>query len=268
MSVKLVNKADHIGRTWSRPANYFFASSETVAALAAAEVARAALAMPIAFVSREEDVLPVAVLGFRPSQNLFVAPDGRWAGTYIPAAFRAYPFVLAKSGNEQFSLCVDEGSGLLDSDIGGEPFFCDDGNPAKAIADTMEFLVKTRHSYDAVTLAAGVLKAHGLLEAWPIKVKDGEQEQDVSGLLRVNEKSLNMLEGDALFALSKAGALALAYAQLLSMQNIHLLSRLSQARVAAQNRVEQSHHQRPYFIDTEKEETFDWNSILSEKSKS
>jgi len=265
--LKLVSRTDHGGHTWSRPKNYLFASSQAVAALAAAEVARAALAMPIAFVAREENVLPVAVLGFQPTQNLFVTPDGRWAGAYIPAAFRAYPFVLAKSGDDQFSLCIDEDSGLVDSSTGNELFFDQDGTPAKAVADTMDFLVKTQRSCDAAISAAATLQAHGLLEAWPIKVKDGEQEQDVVGLLRVNEKMIGTLDGEALLALRDAGALALAYAQLLSMQNLQLLSRLSQAQLAAQNGPVQSQTSPAYFLDAEKEETFDWNAILSDESK-
>ena len=103
----------------------------------------------------------MAVLGFQPGQNLFVAPDGRWQGGYTPAACRAHPFALASLPGGEQVLAFDAGSGLL-AETGGEPFYDADGQPAQAVRDILAFLTqlqadreRTRHICQALMQMIG-----------------------------------------------------------------------------------------------------------------
>jgi hypothetical protein len=72
---------------------------------------------PIVFTASEPAV-PVAVVGLRERENLYIRPDGSWeTGAYVPAYVRRYPFIfLEHAGGGQFTLCIDEGSGALSNE--------------------------------------------------------------------------------------------------------------------------------------------------------
>ena len=63
---------------------------------------------PIVFTSADP-ALPVAVLGLRSGQNMFIGDDGAWeSSNYVPAYIRRYPFIfMSSSDGLQFTLCVD-----------------------------------------------------------------------------------------------------------------------------------------------------------------
>lgn len=220
-------------KSWRRFTDYRFAASSSLVRLASAEISRAALAMPLAFAQADGKPAIAALLGFVQGQNLFVTPNGRWAGRYVPAALRGWPFQLAKTSNDRLALCFNESSGLLVDKNEGEAFFGADGKPSEAVRRIFDFLVRTNRSQAEADAATALLARHGLLEHWPLKVGVGDQERAVDGLLRVNEAALNGLNAEALTALRKGGALAMAYAQLLSMGNVSLLNRLAAARAGA-----------------------------------
>ncbi|PCH98537.1 MAG: sapC family protein, partial [Alphaproteobacteria bacterium] len=69
---------------------------------------------PIAF-SNDGMATPVAILGVRNDENLFVNDKGEWAkDTYIPSYIRRYPFILTEiNEGESLSLCIDEVDGVV-----------------------------------------------------------------------------------------------------------------------------------------------------------
>ena len=218
----------HATQRWLRPTDHSFTGQDATALLTLHELAQAALHLPIAFVAHEEGFLPVAVLGLVPGKNLFVGLDGRWLGGYVPAVYGAYPFVLAPAAAGQVALCINEASGLLSS-TAGEPFFTDGGVPNPAVAGVLGFLnQQATHQQQAVGVCT-LLKQHQLIEPWPIKLQGGAQTQNVEGLHRISEAALNGLPAQALLTLRNAGALALAYCQLLSMQHLQTLGKLADA---------------------------------------
>ena len=85
----------------------------------------------------------------------------------------------------------------------------------------------------ATAAACAALHRHGLIRPWPITVKTEAGEQSVAGLHQIDEAALAQLPGDALQELARAGALAVAYCQLLSMQHLPALGQLAQARAQA-----------------------------------
>ena len=66
----------------------------------------------------------------------------------------------------------------------------------------------------------------GLIVPWEIKIRDGDKDVPVKGFHRIDEAALNALDDAAFLKLRAAGALALAYGQLISMHQLATLSRL------------------------------------------
>lgn len=226
-----VSRSTHGSRRWRRLSNYLFAARDAIAPVVAAEAAAAAIALPMGFVKVGEEVRLVALLGLAPGRNLFVAPDGRWIGNYIPACFRTYPFRFAQAPQGQPVLCVVDDKDFMTDGPDGEPFFeGEEGTtPAPAIRQVMEVLQKISASA-TVTLAAGAaLARHGLIVPWPLTAPGAEGGQALEGICRVDEAALNRLPAAALVELRDCGALALAYTQLLSQQNATVLGTLADA---------------------------------------
>lgn len=228
-----VSQQRHASKRWQRYTDYAFAAKELAVPLVAGEVAKVALAMPIVFIEEAGRKHPMALLGLAPGRNLFVAPNGRWVGGYVPAFFRGYPFALAKAPDGEYVLCVAEDSGLVTDGPEGELFFGEEGKPVPAVNDVMKFLQQVEHSRQGARKATECLEKHGLLHAWPIMLKTPERERPIPGLFKVDEAALNALSADALHELQKTGALPLAFCQLLSMQHLPMLGKLAEVQVKA-----------------------------------
>src|SRR5690606_13482573 len=114
----VISREQHADKRWKRYTSYSFAAGDAVVALVAQELPRACLSLPLGFVKTEAGFQVVAVQGLQPGRNLWVAPDGRWLGGYVPAAYRGYPFVLANTEDGKRVLCVRPDSGLVNESEG------------------------------------------------------------------------------------------------------------------------------------------------------
>lgn len=209
--------------------SYEFTAKECIIPLVGAEIPQAVLNMPLAFVKQEEEFLLVAVLSLTPGTNLFVGLGGRWVGKYVPSVFRGYPFRLAKGGkNRELLLCVDEDSGLINGDrTAGEPFFDDSGQLSPQVNEVLGFLTRVEKSRRMTATAVSALAEADLLVEWPLKIKDGDRGRPVTGLFQLDGPRLNRLDDAQFLAVRKAGALPIAYGQLLSMNNMVLLGKMA-----------------------------------------
>ena len=235
MAITPISQSAFGSKRFKRYDSYAFAAKDAIAPLVLKELVRACMVMPIGFAKVQEAFVPVVVLGLGNEKNLFVAPDGRWVGRYVPAAYRGYPFVLANGPQDKQILCFDDSSGLL-TDTEGEPFFNEDGKPTDGINDVLNFLTQLAVNRQATQRVCALLAEHNLIEPWPIKLKGEEQapERNLEGLFRVNEAAFNQLEEKPLHALHQGGALPVIYCQLLSMQHLPVLGELVKAREAAE----------------------------------
>lgn len=235
-----VSKSTHANLCWKRYDNYHFAAMDAVAPLVAQELPKAAMVLPIAFIQQDGKFIPAAVQGLQLGQNLFVAPDGRWIGPYTPATYRGYPFALANAENDQLVLCVDADSGLVGEDQ-AERFFDDSGEPSQSVKDVLNFLQQVRANRELTVRLCAALHAEDLIQPWPIKVKGkDDQGQTLQGLYRIDEAKLNALSREALYRIHQAGALPLAYCQLLSMQHLQMLGKLADAHAQAKAQSQQA----------------------------
>ncbi len=228
----VVSRQSHAGRRWQRAADFRFASGDTMIPLMMQELAGAAKELPLGFVKSGDIFVPVALQGLEVGQNLFVGPDGQWLASHTPLVYRTYPFQLLKIDTGQMVLCVDEESELLTDGLAGEYFFNEDGTPSAAIQGVFEFLSKVQSNREATERVCAVLKAHGLIQAWPISVKQADANRKLDGIFRIDEAAFNALPGDALLSVRDAGALPVVYCQLLSMQNLPNLGLLARSRPA------------------------------------
>ena len=173
--------------------------------------------MPAGFIKLDAGYQLVAITSLQPGINLYVAPDGKWLGAYIPAALRAYPFQLAQQeGAGEFMLCIDEASGLVvEITEDGNAFFDDQDQPTQEVKDIVDFLAAFEASRTVTQGAVNALADAGLITPWEINLKQGEKVVPVEGLFSVDEAALNKLDDEDFLAVRKAGGLGVAYAQLL-----------------------------------------------------
>jgi hypothetical protein len=221
----------HGQKKWRRFEDYRFAAKEAVVPLAAGELAKAALAMPCAFVQQSGTYTLVAVLSLAAGRNMFVGPDGRWFGSYIPAYMRFYPFrALPQQGSaDKLVLCVDEDSGLvIDGSAGGEEFFEPEGKPSATLKPIADALMQIERNRRATDVAVAALAQAGVIKPWNINLQ-AEKQRPISGLHCVDEAALAGVSDDALLKLRAASSLPIAYAQMLSAGQFgvfHQLARL------------------------------------------
>lgn len=224
--ITAVSRERHAGKTWQRPANFFFASKDAIAALTSQEIPRALSSMAIGFVASDGGYLPAALQGIKPGQNRFVSSSGSWLGEYIPAIYRVFPFRLARNENNVEVLCVDEEAAQVSDNDRGEPFFMPDGSPAPAVAEAFKLLLQLEKDRQNTEKACAVLARLELFEPWPLRGQQGEETFEASGVFRIAETRIYSLDATALTELRDCGGLMLAFGQLFSMQQIHKIGKL------------------------------------------
>nr|WP_246423614.1 SapC family protein [Roseospira goensis] len=220
-------------RLYTPVAGYPAARGRPIAVLSRGELRRAVPALPVAFRREEGGVTMVALMGLTLDRNFFVQDGGRWLGSYVPAAFRGYPFGLASGPDGKYVVCVDENSGALRDGPGAKALFEDDGQPSGFLKQVINFLQQVQADQQATRAAGAVLDRHGLLEDWPIAVTAAEQRIPLNGFLRVSETALAALDPAVLAEVRDSGALDLAYGQIYASNNLSVLGRLAEAHAKA-----------------------------------
>jgi hypothetical protein len=220
----------HAGKCWQRFKSYGFAASASFAPLTMAEIAKAIHSLPLCFIRANDRFQLAALLSPVAGDNYYVAPDGTWLGSYVPACFRGHPFLLAPhKDRSKLILCVDESCELI-SDEAGEPFVGPDRQPSPAVVRVMEFLQKVEQNRVLTQQVVDALAEAGLIVQWPLKVKIGGQEVEVPGVHRIDEALLNSLDDATFLRIRKVGGLPIVYGQLFSMGNVGMFERLAQIR--------------------------------------
>ncbi|HVY04506.1 MAG TPA: SapC family protein [Burkholderiales bacterium] len=203
--------------------------------LTAGEFVPAARQLPIVFVQDANgNPTPVALLGLRRDENLFVDADGRWMGSYVPAFIRRYPFVLIeKETPGDFMVGIDEQFPGFDTDE-GEPLFAEDGSEGPPLKRALEFLNAYQTEARRTLEFMAHLKRLDLLIPRVINVNmKGGVTFTVDGFSVVDEAKLMKLGEKEAGSLLQSGVLGWIYMHLLSIHNLQDLSARLDQKAAA-----------------------------------
>lgn len=174
-------------------------------------------------------VVPVAMLGLRSRENLFVGDDGNWGARYIPAFVRRYPFVLAQLGGDQLGVCIDEAySGFNQKE--GEKLFDDKGANTPFLANALDFLERYQAEFARTETFCQRLEQAGLLREMNAQatLSDGRSFR-VEGLYVVDEPKLMALPDAVVLSLFRSGEMHLVSMHLASLSNMQtLVDRIAQ----------------------------------------
>jgi len=216
--------------------NFLFAKDTTAVLLAGIEFAEAGREYPIVFIrGQDKQMRPVALLGARQNENLFVDETGKWDARYIPAFVRRYPFVMADGGsNGQLVVCIDESCPALNANH-GELLINEKGHLEPRMNEVMQFLQNFQREFERTELIAKQLDDLGLFvqQGARFDTPAGETFQ-LNDFYLIDEVKFGKIEDDKLPQLFRSGALGMGYLHLASLGNMRrLLDRLS-ARSARQ----------------------------------
>ena len=230
-----INSQLHANKRVKDIGSFGFASNTHIAYLTLQEFTRAAPTFPIVFLEDKikDDFRPVALLGLKPDQNLFVDAAGKWLASYIPAIIRRYPFTLTPSDQDgQFVVCIDEGSELV-SDTEGAALFDITGAPTQVIVNVKRYLSELQQMELATREFCGFLAKNNMFTPLSMRVKDGAGMKDISGCYVINEERLNNLSDELFLAVKRKGYLSAIYAHLISLAQAERLVKLQDAAAGA-----------------------------------
>ena len=225
-----IHAVRHAGKGLKKAENFGFAKEAHAVALHTQEFRLAAASYPIVFTD-EDPPMPLAILGIREGENLFVDDKGQWAaGTYVPAYVRRYPFATGQGVQEgEQILYVDEAcERIVDcaADPEAEPLFVD-GEPSERTERIREFCAAFQQQAPVTIAFSEEIKKRDLLASKEIRLDlPHGGSQLLTGLRILEEEKFNELPDDAFLEWRRNGWLPLVYWHWVSMDNfLRLLQR-------------------------------------------
>lgn len=214
-----------------------FMSDQHFMPLTAPEFGASSASMPIIFAG--EDRTPLAVMGIRSGENLFVKEDGTYEmDFYMPAFARRYPFVLAgDNANDRFVVCIDEKAECITNKKPEQMFF-DKDDTSQFTKEAFQFLQSFERDRQATQKMVTEFKALDLFEPKEMNFQGNNADgtpaprQKIADYFAVSEDKLKALPDAKLVEFSKNGYLAVAYAHLVSLGNWQRLVNMTLRRAA------------------------------------
>ena len=188
------------------------------------EVMTVASQYPIAFQKTKNDkFILVCFFSLLKNINPFINSENRWLGDYIPISFRTYPFLLDKSdGVSEPFLCFNPNSSLIKETNTPDffPFFLENGAPSDKLQKILGILKIVEENKLKTNQILKSLANTELMTEWPIEIRLNDGSFKIEGLYKIDNeklKSLNTAQQNQLFSNE---AIKLAYAQLISINNL------------------------------------------------
>lgn len=188
------------------------------------EFGMASVCYPIIFVGN--DRTPIAVMGIRQGQNLYVTDDGRTEpDAYVPAFVRRYPFVFAADQEQdQLLLCIDREAPMVTNQP--EVAFFEGDQPSKFTQDAIEFCKEFERQRRATQQFVELAKKHNLFEEKSISFQPRDPQgnevgpaQKIADYFAISEQRLNELPNEAFIEMKQGGGLGACYAHMVSLLN-------------------------------------------------
>lgn len=165
---------------------------------------------------------PVALLGFKDGQNLFLTEQG-WDATYIPLTIERQPFLIGFSADRQPMMHIDLDSPRVSRDR-GEPVFREFGGNTEFLERMSSVLLAIHQGLADNEPFIGALLQYELLESFvfDIQLNDGSHNR-LAGFYTISEERLLNLNGAVLERLNRAGHLQAIYMAIASLSNFRAL---------------------------------------------
>lgn len=188
------------------------------------EFGMTAASYPIIFVG--EDYTPVAVMGVRQGENLYVTADGQIEpDSYVPAFVRRYPFVFANDNQgDRLLLCIDRDAPMVTNQP-EVPLF-ENGQPSPFTQNAIEFCQEFERQRRSTSEFAAIVKGMGLFEQKSVAFQPRDtagnatgEQQKIADYWAVDENKLNDLSEEQFKELRANGALGAIYAHMISLLN-------------------------------------------------
>jgi hypothetical protein len=227
-----VDRTQHKNWSLNPIANASFTKQAHAVLLLGTEFVEAAREYPIVFVRNAEYVTPVALLGLREGENLFVDAEGKWQARYIPSYVRRYPFVFAETADKQLLLSLDsEFAGLDQTGKTGQRLFDANGQETEFLKHTLGFVQAFQADFMRTHELCTELDKLGLFKDMNIQATLNTGERyNMNGFYVVDEQKLLALPEAEITRLFKSGILGAVYAHLMSLGNAaQLVNRLAES---------------------------------------
>ncbi len=219
-------------RDWSiQLDNHAFAAELNSVPLLATEIASVARELPVIFAKTQDDggFVPLAVMGLKKGQNLFMDEKKRLTLRYVPGFLRRYPFAFANDGkSENFTLCIDDQfEGWSKDGSKGKRLFTETGEQTEELKGVMNFLKDYQYRAELTNVFCKRLAELELLEPMEANIKlKNDQEGggfNLTGFYVVNREKLKKISDEDVLDLFKKDGLELIFSHLQSMQNLNAL---------------------------------------------
>jgi hypothetical protein len=204
-------------------AQYAFARKINAVPLLAVEFQSAATEYAVVFAPVGDAVVPVAMLGARNGENLYLGSTDQWQAKYIPAFVRRYPFVFATTDEgKTFTLCVDEAFQGLNYLGKGQALFDADDQPTAYVREVLQF----QQEYHAQNLRTEAfckrLQELDLLQPMTAQFTlDKGENVAIGGFMIVDRDRLKALSDADLAWLARSDGLELIHTHLQSVRNFN-----------------------------------------------
>lgn len=177
---------------------------------------------PIVF-SEGETSVPLALVGLKEGENLFVDEKGNWQeGVYIPGYVRRHPFMFVRSDVEdQLVLAFDDTWGLVTEEAENK-LFKEDESGTDTLNNLMNFCGQFEQGVMRTQNFMEELSKLNLLMEGQAQIQNPGMEKPAvySGFRMVDEKKLQDLRGDQARKMVQNGMMGLIYAHLFSLSQV------------------------------------------------
>jgi hypothetical protein len=229
-----LDKQVHAKTSLTDKLSFSFASKVNAVPVTMVELPNIMQFYPIAF-SAESPATPLAILGLRDNENLFVDEKGAWAeNTYIPAYIRRYPFIFAKDdAGDRLTLCIDSADGILEKGTKNSLF-----TPEGELTDLTKNALEFCRSYQAAAeqtqaFSEALAKSDILIDRHAeARLNDGSVIT-LSGFRQIDENKYYDLPKDTIQEWHDKRWSGFIYAHLLSIGNWQRLFQLLETRKKA-----------------------------------
>lgn len=216
-----------------KPEGFSIFAGDIYYPLGFSELSRLATTFPILFIKREENFVPVILMGLLPGQNLFIDPQGTWLGRFVPNGFLGYPFLLSQDASGNVTLLVDEEALTDTPSSNAHPLFDSAPEAPKFSPETEEllrFLLNRAQDYSLNFQITQTLKEEALLKPVDLSFDLDGKKHLLQGFHLLDYEKFQALPSERFLRLKDLKALELIYSHLISLSNLELLVNLQKLR--------------------------------------